>query len=85
MDICLVCLCSNKMLSTDDLIRDLKTLHDKLDTLKARYDDKSKRKRIKTVLMAQSDQDHILNLLKKMENSFRHFMVGPVYLYSPNY
>jgi hypothetical protein len=50
-------------------------LHDKLDTLKARYNDGGTMKRVKTALMAESDKDQIARYVQKLEDSFRHFMV----------
>ena len=55
--------------------RALKNIHDKLDTLKAKYDD-GKMKRVKRILMAQSDKDEIAGLTQRLEDSFRLFMVG---------
>ena len=55
--------------------RDLEHLHDKLNTLKTRYNNHGMRKRIKTVLMAESDKEEIAGYVQKLEDSFRHFMV----------
>ena len=60
------------LLTTD---RALKNIHDKLDTLKAKYDG-GKMKRVKRMLMAQSDKDEITGLTQKLEDSFRYFMVS---------
>ena len=62
------------LLTTD---RALKNIHDKLNTLKAKYDG-GKMKRVKRMLMAQSDKDEITGLTQKLEDSFRLFMVGHV-------
>ena len=55
--------------------RALKNIHDKLNTLKAKYDG-GKMKRVKRMLMAQSDRDEITGFTQKLEDSFRLFMVG---------
>ena len=55
--------------------RALKNIHDKLITLKAKYDGR-KMKRVKRMLMAQTDKDEIMGLTQKLEDSFRLFMVG---------
>ena len=55
--------------------RALKNIHDKLNALKAKYDG-GKMKRVKRMLMAQSDKDEITGLTQKLEDSFRLFMVG---------
>ena len=60
------------LLTTD---RALKNIHDKLDTLKAKYDG-GKMKRVKRMLMAESDKDEITGLTQKLEDSFRYFMVS---------
>jgi len=60
------------LLTTD---RALKNIHDKLDILKAKYDG-GKMKRVKRMLMAQSDKDEITGLTHKLEDSFRYFMVS---------
>ena len=60
------------LLTTD---RALKNIHDKLDTLKAKYDG-GKMKRVKRMLMAQSDKDEITGSTQKLEDSFRYFMVS---------
>ena len=57
--------------------RALKNIHDKLKTLKAKYDG-GKMKRVKRMLMAQTDKDEITGLTQKLEDSFRLFMVGHV-------
>ena len=57
--------------------RALKNIHDKLNALKAKYDG-GKMKRVKRMLMAQSDKDEITGLTQKLEDSFRLFMVGHV-------
>jgi hypothetical protein len=55
--------------------RALKNIHDKLNILKAKYDG-GKMKRVKRMLMAQSDKDEITNFTQKLEDSFRYFMVS---------
>ena len=55
--------------------RDLERLHDKLNTLKARYNNSGAMKRVKRVLMAESDKDQIARYVQKLEDSFRHFTV----------
>lgn len=55
--------------------RDLKELNGKLEALKARYDQSSARKRVKKILMANSDQKQIAGITKRMERSFQDFMV----------
>ena len=57
--------------------RALKNIHDKLKTLKAKYDGGTI-KRVKRMLMAQADKDEITGLTQKLEDSFRLFMVGHV-------
>ena len=55
--------------------RALKNIHDKLNALKAKYDG-GKMKRVKRMLMVQSDKDEITGLTQKLEDSFRLFMVS---------
>ena len=62
----------------------LKNIHDKLDTLKAKYDG-GRMKRVKRMLMAQTDKDEIIGLTQKLEDSFRLFMVGHLRSYSSSY
>jgi hypothetical protein len=61
------------LLLTED--RALKNIHDKLNALKAKYDG-GKMKRVKRMLMAQSDKDEIMGFTQKLEDSFRYFMVS---------
>jgi hypothetical protein len=55
--------------------RALKNINDKLNTLRAKYDG-GKMKRVRRMLMAQSDKDEIMGFTRKLEDSFRHFMVS---------
>ena len=64
--------------------RALKDIHDKLNTLKVKYDG-GKMKRVKRMLMAQTDKDEITGLTQKLEDSFRLFMVGHLRSYSSCY
>ena len=55
--------------------RALKNIHDKLNILKGKYEG-GKMKRLKRMLVAQSDKDEIAGFTQKLEDSFRLFMVG---------
>jgi hypothetical protein len=55
-------------------------VHDKLDMLKTRYDS-GKMKRVKRMLMAQSDKDEIAGYTQKLEGSFQHFTVSRSNIY----
>jgi hypothetical protein len=67
-------------------VRDLEHLHDRLNTLRTRYSNHGTTKRIKTVLMAESDKDQIAGYVQKLEDSFRHFMARDFHsaLYATN-
>jgi hypothetical protein len=55
--------------------RALKNVHDRLDTLKSRYEG-GKMKRVKSMLMAQADHEQIAGYTQKLEDSFRLFVVS---------
>jgi hypothetical protein len=64
--------------------RALKNIHDKLNILKGKYEG-GKMKRLKRMLMAQSDKDEIAGLTQKLEDSFRLFMVSHLHSCSSCY